>query len=310
MRVALFFSLLLAAALALAQVDYGLYYRKLADAASSDERKQVLRQLYASGVADGELQNRLGELISAWDQGYAWSPDSVIEMIELRAITTLRFRFDEAKRLAVKEKKSPLYRDPGLQESSNWIERSMRALGEFVSTLFRSRPESRMPEMRGPMSGPNLTWVVYVVYGFLAAVLLFFLVLAIKKFRWRATLKRKASAILEEDEPERTLDEWLAMADRLISEGKYREAVRCLYLACLLRFDEAGVARFIRSQTNWEHLARISSSPRLPGGLDFRIPTREFDRVWYGFRVNGMDDVELFRKWYVDLTHALGAKAA
>lgn len=309
MRAALFFSLLFLAVAAFAQVDYADYHRKLSTTKSRDEKVRILRELQSLGAADQELQERLSELVSAWDQGYAWSPDSAIEMIELRATTLPSSQIKEANRIASEVKRSPLYHDPGIQESSNWIERSMRALGEFLSTLFRSRPETQMPEMRRPASMPDLRWVVVLIYGLLASVLIFFLFIAFRKFQWRATLKRKASAMLDEDEPERTLDEWLAMADRLIGEGKYREAVRCLYLACLLRFDEAGVARFIRSETNWEHLARISSSPTLPADLDFRVPTREFDRIWYGFRVNGMEDVALFREWYLRLTSALGGHA-
>lgn len=309
MRAALFFSLLLAAGLALAQVDYAKCHRDLTHARSREDKVRILRHLQSSGGSDSELQERLDELVSAWDQGYSWSPDPAIEMIELRALSLDKRQMSDANRLASEIKKSPLYRDPGLKESSNWIERSMRALGEFISALFRSRPESQMPEVRGPRGAFDLRWVVGLIYGLIAAVLLFFLYLAFRKFQWRATLKRKASAILEDDEPERTLDEWLSMADKLIGEGKYREAVRCLYLACLLRFDEAGVARFIRSQTNWEHLARIASSPALPPNLDFRPPTREFDRIWYGYRVNGIDDVAMFRDWYLNLTEALGGRS-
>ncbi len=89
------------------------------------------------------------------------------------------------------------------------------------------------------------------------------------------------------------------------SEGRYREAVRALYLACLLRFDEALVARFDRAQTNWEHLHRIEGSVRKPQGLDFRTPTSLFDRVWYGYQGKGRDEVNQFRQWYMGITESL-----
>jgi len=115
--------------------------------------------------------------------------------------------------------------------------------------------------------------------------------------------------MLEQDEPERTLDEWLDMANKLTADGKYREAVRCLYLACLLRFDEHLVARFDRGQTNWEHLARIRASSRMPIGLDFESPTKRFDTIWYGHRTRGLSDVDQFKDWYGRITEALaGAK--
>jgi hypothetical protein len=137
-----------------------------------------------------------------------------------------------------------------------------------------------------------------------------FLVFALKRFVWSKRLERKAKALLDEDEPERTLDEWLELADRLERQGKYREAVRCLYLACLLKIDEARIARFERSQTNWEHLARIEASPARPSDLEFREPTRAFDNIWYGMRVNGSEDVMRFRAWYRQVTESVRAKAA
>ncbi|HWA84414.1 MAG TPA: DUF4129 domain-containing protein, partial [Fimbriimonadaceae bacterium] len=113
-----------------------------------------------------------------------------------------------------------------------------------------------------------------------------------------------------DDEPERTLDEWLELSSSYERDGKYREAVRALYLACLLKFDERNVARFLRSQTNWEHLARIETSPKKPAGLDFRTPTQAFDRIWYGYKVRGPIDVAEFRAWYGDVTRALQGAAA
>jgi hypothetical protein len=135
-------------------------------------------------------------------------------------------------------------------------------------------------------------------------------VYAINRFSWSKRLERRAKALLDEDEPERSLDEWLEMADKLEREGKYREAVRSLYLACLLKIDEARIARFERSQTNWEHLARIEASPRRPAELEFREATMAFDHIWYGMRVDGSTDVMRFRNWYRQVTEAVKPKAA
>jgi hypothetical protein len=81
-------------------------------------------------------------------------------------------------------------------------------------------------------------------------------------------------------------------------------------LACLLRFDEHGVARFDRGQTNWEHLARVEASPKRPPSLDFRRATQAFDRIWYGFQCLGAPDVADFRGWYEDVRRALAKEAA
>lgn len=211
---------------------------------------------------------------------------------------------DKARRI----KESPLYRDAEKEKESNWLSRSFEALGEALSRLFNRRQEQR--DSTASPSAPSGQWLVYTMWGVLGVAAAVLLVLAARYFVFKRSLTRKAKALMEEDEPERTLDEWLALADQLTSEGKHREAVRCLYLACLLKFDEAGVARFRRGQTNWEHFTRIVTSPKHPEGLDFRAPTQAFDRVWYGMHVEGGADVERFKAWYRTVADSLRPKEA
>jgi hypothetical protein len=69
----------------------------------------------------------------------------------------------------------------------------------------------------------------------------------------------------------------------------------------LLRFDEAGIARFIRSETNWEHFVRIDRSPQRLEHFDFRTLCRRFDLIWYGKQTKGAPDVADFRAAYENL---------
>jgi len=208
---------------------------------------------------------------------------------------------------AIRIKSSPLYRDETL-EQANWFAKALDGFGAWLEKLFHRDP----PPDSQKWSPPSIlgTGVIYFMWGVLACIAAAFLFFAVRMFRWRIKLTRKAKTILEEDEPERTLDEWLERADLLEKQGLYREAVRCLYLACLLKFDEAGVARFDRGQTNWEHLRRIESSPNLPPHLEFRAPTRAFDEIWYGMRVKGASDVARFREWYQQVAGSLMRRAA
>lgn len=206
-------------------------------------------------------------------------------------------------------KNNPFYRDPAEKKGSNWLKDAMDNLSKLLSRDW-TPPKVDTPDLPN-WRFDSLAWLKPVVYGLIAAGLIAFLAYALRFFTVQRRLKRKVSAILEEDEPERTLDEWLLLADQLEAEGKYREAVRALYLASLLRFDEAGVARFMRGQTNWEHLTRIRASPQLPAGLDFTPATKRFDLIWYGFRGRGQPDIADFRGWYIDVTQSLaGVKAA
>ena len=147
------------------------------------------------------------------------------------------------------------------------------------------------------------------IYSLLGALVGLFVYVAVRHIKWKANLARKAKALLEDDEPVRSRDEWLEAADKLEREGKYREAIRALYLASLLAFDEHRVARFERRETNWEHLRRIQISPRLPQGLDFLPATQLFDRVWYGHQINGSNDVKSFRFMYQTTMDQLRSKA-
>lgn len=216
-------------------------------------------------------------------------------LVELCALTEKDSPRVDASAIAKSTKSAVVYRDVGEQEGRNW-------LGESLSRLRNIRIDWRPKLPNGPNVPQMPYWVTYLLWGLLGAAVLFFVFLAFRHFDWKRRLARRAKALVEDHEPERSLDEWLTAADGFAAEGKHREAVRALYLACLLRFDEARVARFDRRETNWEHLARIEKSPRKPADLDFRTPTRAFDEIWYGFRTQGLPDVERFRVWYSEVT--------
>jgi hypothetical protein len=271
-------------------------YSGLRDQIHGMSEAQVRKVVAASPVAkDHDIAAAL----------HAPEGDSAVRsIIEMRAATENASIRQDASRRAAAIKSSPLYRDAGVEESSNWLGRALMRLKNIHFNL---------PTPSGPAPGflSFLGPVFYYLMWFLIALAIAFLVfLAVKHIRWQRRLKRRVSAMLEDDEPDRTLDEWLAQADALEAEGKHREAVRALYLACLLKFDEALVARFDRSETNWEHLRRIEASPKLPVGLDFRAPTGQFDRIWYGHIVRGPEDVSDFRGRYVEVTEALKRRAA
>ena len=69
-------------------------------------------------------------------------------------------------------------------------------------------------------------------------------------------------------------------ASQLAESGNFREAVRRLYLAALLRLRERDLIRFDSSLTNREVLARVGANAPARSHLEPVIET--FDRVWYG----------------------------
>ncbi|MDI9641090.1 DUF4129 domain-containing protein [Kamptonema cortianum] len=200
---------------------------------------------------------------------------------------------------------NPLYRDArpekiqsNSKESSepNLWDRIGEWIAEQLSRIFNRRPPA---ELQGGL--PNLvTPLMWVIIGI---AIIAFAILVAKFFGLNSgkKAKKKVGGLLDEDEPDRTADEWILQADRLEAEGKFREAVRCLYLACLARLNQSGILQFIRRETNWEHLQRFESR-RLDGvDFDLRTATQLFDVVYYGNHSRGQEDVEVMRKHYADL---------
>lgn len=85
-------------------------------------------------------------------------------------------------------------------------------------------------------------------------------------------------------------------ARAMAQAGSYREAIRQLCLAALLRLDEARLLHYDRGLTNREHLARLAPVPALRGHLEPMVDT--FDSVWYGLQE---PDAPTFERYLADL---------
>ncbi|MCH8979935.1 MAG: DUF4129 domain-containing protein [Armatimonadetes bacterium] len=208
--------------------------------------------------------------------------------------------------------KSPVYVDREERTGRNWIDASGDRIGQKLVQWLSDVLGWLFPSgLRGGsgVAGPRLTGLQVIAWMLIFGVIAVVLVFVIKNFAGIGR-KRRVGRLLEEDEPERTSDQWLEQADRLEGEDRLREAVRCLYLACLVRFDDGRIARFRRHETNWEHLYRIEANPDLPAGIDFRRPTQRFDKIWYGHEIKGTADVQEFREVYKQICEALLSKTA
>ena len=81
--------------------------------------------------------------------------------------------------------------------------------------------------------------------------------------------------------PPPSADAWRAEADRLAQTGAFRAAIRALYLAALLRWDEQGRLRFDRTLTNREVLRQATSRGDAPLVERLGPLVERFDRLWY-----------------------------
>ncbi len=74
--------------------------------------------------------------------------------------------------------------------------------------------------------------------------------------------------------------EWLEAAEHLASQGKFRDAVRALYLAVLGELHRAGTIEYDQKRSNWDYVKQFRGPPEPRSA--FRLMTLQFDRIWYG----------------------------
>ena len=162
-----------------------------------------------------------------------------------------------------------------------------------------------------PSSNPAVSLVVRlagVVVMFGGAAVLLALV-----GRWLVGLWR---SMVREAELRRSGDSFVppsALAARrqavaLAAAGDYREAVRQLYLAALLRLEEAGLFAFDRSLTNLEVLGRLAAQPALVAQLVPIVAT--YDDVWYGVHEPDASTFAAYTERIDRLEQTLSARSA
>jgi hypothetical protein len=128
--------------------------------------------------------------------------------------------------------------------------------------------------------------VVVVVIAALVAFLVYVLIRFFKRDE-EAELDSEQSGIKEENlvvDPMSALarapESWAGLADTLAAEGKFREAIRHLYLALLSRLHRDGAIDYDLAKSNWDYFRDFKGDRALLS--PFRELTRRFDFAWYG----------------------------
>lgn len=178
-------------------------------------------------------------------------------------------------------KRASVIKPANQAKDNGWLKRSV----ERIEHLFSFNPPDR-PAMRQAGGLPQLSFLSPLIWLLLIGGVGFLLYLALRNASFSGlkawAKKRGRGSLIEESEPAYNADEWLAKAQAAAAQGDFRVAMRCYYLGTLVAMDEKRFLRFIRWETNWEHLARYESGSRTLPGVDLRSLTRQFDRVWYG----------------------------
>lgn len=125
-------------------------------------------------------------------------------------------------------------------------------------------------------------WIGLLIGALLALVVA---VVAIARLRpWREARASAAVRVIAAGQDPSAVRAQAAEAARA---GRFREAVRLLYLALLLALSRREVLRYDGTRTNWEYLAAVHDRA-------FYHPMRDltglFDRVWYGGEPAGAEE--------------------
>lgn len=185
-----------------------------------------------------------------------------------------------------------IFARPAFVRADTLWSRVWRWLRQFLPEISTSEGAA------SPLLANGLTLIGWVVVGIGALVLVYLLSYWLQRLFGAFVGGNRRTSDNNFDEP-RSAAEARQQAQRLASDGSYREAVRRMYLSALLTLDESDLVRYERSSTNREVLATLQANQPLYQQL--RQIVDIFDDVWYGIHEPDRATYE----HYVEAVHQL-----
>jgi hypothetical protein len=180
----------------------------------------------------------------------------------------------------------PSARDAALERLGNWLNRLFES---FAKLRSRSAWIGRLI-----VSGFILAVCVGLVWGLLQL-----------ERRWRLRLAPESDWPAAGAASARDWQLWLDDARREAAEGRWREAIHCIYWSSISRLEAKRMWPADRARTPREYLALVSAQdPRRHGlaGL-----TRSFERTWYGGGTAAERDYRVAEELAAELMAGSGA---
>lgn len=154
-------------------------------------------------------------------------------------------------------------------------------IGDFVRRLWESFWKWLMEALApvGRLVPPVDLHLPAVVAGLvIVAGLIFWLVRGLRRTMGSKAIQLPAGDGAQGTNPAGLRAEALVLAQR----GESRAAIRALYLAVLLQWDERGTLLFDRALTNREVLEQLSGGQDATAAQQLAPLVERFDRFWYG----------------------------
>jgi hypothetical protein len=187
----------------------------------------------------------------------------------------------------VRKKLDGVFRRPEFrpQDPDSWLRDLFRAIGRFLQWLGGLRE-----------AAPLLFWLLLSIC---VGLLVFLAVVVVRKTvtmfynpgsaaQWAAARQRALRSA-----------EFAAEADRRAAAGDYTEAIRCLFLSLVYRYDESGRVNFREAFTNHEYLGLFDGRPAVQN--DLRLFVDALDEHWYGQRPASAAEYQRCRAAYEGL---------
>lgn len=187
--------------------------------------------------------------------------------------------------VVAKDDAQPAPEDKVPDDSPSWWDRFLKWLKELLES--RREKQSSFQSPTASVGGDLFANVIVVAaVALVIAVVGYLLITMRNKNRKSGEQPEVATASLVDpsQDPNSALSKtpqgWASMADRFAREGRFREAVRSLYLALLARLHTEGAIDYDPAKSNWEYFRGFKG----PSAWlhPFRELTRRFDYAWYG----------------------------
>lgn len=182
----------------------------------------------------------------------------------------------------------------GPPPAQQWIADVYGAIGNAITNFFKWLA-ALLPKPKAPVTGvsvPDLSWLTFVFWALMAALLGLLLFLAARALSggsfslWGLGKRRKGVEELRDEDAalfQLAPDELRDRADAFAASGNFREALRHRFISVLVLLDARGTWRYDIRRTNWEHIALLRrEEAKHPLVAPLSDLTRAFDRVRYG----------------------------
>lgn len=169
----------------------------------------------------------------------------------------------------------------------SWLERVSQRVFAAIVDLVTGLLERIAPRAASRIVG----WVVIslLALAFAAAMVRVVLYL-IRRYARGPDARRQVERVRSTKQARPSLESLIGNAEREASEGRYREAFRCIYLAAILLLDRARLITYCESATNWEYMRAMKCEAPPETSEVFTGMTAVFDELIYGQRSVSGDD--------------------